>query len=140
MRSLLEKFFRAKAQTPEAGAAVRPGLTRAEQRLLDEVAAGRPVAVLVQTGTTVDVGEWLRRKRVVGVCLDGEWAMFAAGRRPFVERVSTRLLTASVYNQIVGELVLAPAPEVRLRQLRMTPLDASRALRWILNVSDEAAK
>jgi hypothetical protein len=88
----------------------------------------------------VDVGEWFRRGHVVGACVDNEWVMLAAGKRPYVERVSTRHLSASTYNPIVGELVLAPALEVRVRQLKLSPLEAGRALRWILNVSDEAAK
>jgi hypothetical protein len=117
-----------------------PRLSRAEQQLLDEVAAGRPVAVLVRTGTTVDVGEWFRRGRVLGVCAGGEWVMLAPGKRPYVERVATPLLAASVYNPLVGKLVLAPAPGVQLRQLRLSPLEAGRALRWILNVSDEVTK
>ncbi len=115
-------------------------LSKAEQRLLDEVAAGRQIMVLVRSGTTVDVGAWFRRGHVVGVCLDNEWVMWATGRRPFVERVPARLLVGSTYNHLVGELVLAPAPGVSLRQLKMTPQEAGRALRWILNVSEEAAK
>ena len=139
MRSLFELISQAKKKLREDDPTSRGGLTQAEKQLLDKVAAGRPVMALVRTGTTVDVGEWFRRGRVVAVCLNGEWVMFAPGLRPFVEKVETRLLTASSYNQIVGELVLVPAHGAQLRQLKMSPLEAGRALRSILNVSDEAA-
>jgi hypothetical protein len=115
-------------------------LTKAEQRLLDEVAPGRQIMVSVRTGTTVDVGAWFRQRRVVGVWLDDEMVMIAPGRRPYVERVPFKLLGASTYNHLVGELVLAPASGVRVRQLKMSPQEAGRALRWILNVSEEAVK
>ncbi len=119
---------------------VTSNLTKAEQRLLGEMASGQLADVVIRTGTTVDVGEWFKRGHVVGACLGNEWVMFATGRQPFVERVPTRVLSASAYNHFVGELVLAPASGVRLRQLKMTPLEAGRALRWILNVNEEAAK
>lgn len=119
---------------------LKPALSRVEQGLLDKVASGRVAEIVVRTGTTVDIGEWFRRGHVVGACLDGEWVMIAPGRKPFVERVSALLLKDSTYNHLVGMLVLAPAPGVQLRQLKMSPLAAGRALRWILNVSDEVAK
>jgi len=115
------------------------GLTQAEQRLLDEMAAGQPVGGLVRTGTTVDVGEWFRRGHVVGICLRGEWVMLASGLRPFREKIETRLLAASSYNPIIGELVLEPAPGLKLRKLKMAPREAGRVLKLILNVSEEAA-
>ena len=117
-----------------------PRLAKAEARLLSDLAAGHPVTALVRTGTTVDVGEWFRRGCVVGARVGDEWIMVAAGKTPFVERVAIRDLAASVYNHIVGELVLAPAPGTRLRQLKMSPLDAGRTLKRILNAIDEEAK
>jgi hypothetical protein len=129
-----------KATDPAPAAGARAALSKAERAFLDKLAAGQSVAALVRTGTTVDVGEWFRRGRVVGVCWGDEWVMFAVGRRPFVERIPTRALTASVYNHLVGELVLAPAPEARLKQLRMSPVEAGRVLRWMLSVCDEAVK
>ncbi|MEI7436282.1 MAG: hypothetical protein WCL16_05700 [bacterium] len=133
MRALLQQSLAIAGKLLKTLTTAWSGLSKPEQRLLNELAAGRPVAALVLTGTTVDVGSWFKKGRVVGVWVGGEWTMFAAGQRPFVEKVSPRLLAASVYNHIIGKLVLAPAPEVRLRQLRMSPLDAVRALRWILN-------
>jgi len=118
---------------------LEPNLTQAEQKLLDEVAKGRSAVVLVRSATRVDVGEWLRRGHVVGVCFGDEWVMFAAGRRPFIERVPARILVASTYNPLVGELVLAPAPDIKVRQIKMSPLEAGRVLHGILNVSDEVA-
>ncbi len=118
---------------------LQPDLSKAEQKLLDEVANDRPMAALVRSATTVDVGEWFGRGRVVGVCFGDEWVMFAAGRRPFIERVPTRILKASAYNPLTGELVLAPAQEVKVRQLKMSPLEAGRVLNWILSGNNEVA-
>ena len=117
-----------------------PQLTKAEALLLSEVADGRPVTAAIRTATTVDVGEWFRRGRVVGARVADEWVMVAAGKIPFVERVAVRDLTSTVYNHIVGELVLAPAPGARLRQLKMSPLDAGRALKRLLWAIDEEVK
>lgn len=140
--SPLSEQSSAPAATGEPGSAACPlgSLSKPEARLLGEISGATPVTALVRTGTTVDVGEWFRRGRVVGARVGGEWVMLAAGKIPFVERVAVRDLAASVYNHIVGELVLAPAPGVRLRQLKMSPLDAGRTLRRLLETIEEEVK
>lgn len=117
------------APLPEGAGETGLRLGRGNRRLLAQLAAGRRVDLLVRTGTTVDVGEWFRRGRICGMWLDGAWVMFAAGKRPFVATVAAASLGGSLYNHMVGALVLAPAPDVQVRELTMTPLEASRVLR-----------
>ncbi len=117
------------APLPEGVGAMARRLSRGNRRLLAQLAAGRRVDLLIRTGTTVDVGQWVRRGRVCGMWLDGAWVMFAAGKRAFVETVDASCLGGSLYNHMVGALVLAPAPGVQVRALKMTPLEAGRVLR-----------
>ncbi len=100
------------------------------------------------TRTRVDTGGWLWKSRLVACCADlgelsraasgssgkagrrdGELVLFAAGKRPFVERVPLAELGESFYNHVTGEVALAPAEGARVRTLRMSPVDGRALLK-----------
>ena len=106
-------------------------MTVGEQQLLTAAARGETPAVLLATGTPVDVGLWFRQRRAWIACFTGRVAVFAAGKQPQSVEIPVAELTKSFYNFLTGELVLAPAPAVRIRRLKLTPVDGSRILEQI---------
>jgi hypothetical protein len=79
--------------------------------------------LLVRTASTVDVGHWLGPARLWLACVDGALLLVAAGKRPHVERVAFEQLRQSLFNPMTGELVLLPAPDVRVRSVRVSPVE-----------------
>jgi len=114
-------------------------LSKREQALAEEVLRSEDVFVFVRTRTRVDVGEWFRRGRVHLCALAGHVALFAAGKRPYVERIPFRSLRESRYNHVTGELVLSPADDVRVRGLKMSPLDGYQVLAQIYHKDEDHA-
>ena len=106
----------------------RSRLSWAQRRLARKVLGAEALFVLARTRSRVDVGSWLGRRRVCAAALGGELALFAAGRRPYRERIPFSRLRESQYNSVTGELVLAPAEGARVRALRVSPLDAYQLL------------
>jgi hypothetical protein len=119
-RTALEMPPPVTAELEFAGSAMR-SMAAPERRLAEELFAAEPVYVLERSDARVDVGHWLSRGVVWVAATAGDLVLFAAGRRPHVERVPFTVLYQSVYNQVVGELVLGPAPEIKLRQLKLAP-------------------
>ena len=110
---------------------------RAVHRLAAAVGAGRPVSALVDTGTRVDTGAWGWRGRLSVCLLADELLLLAPGRRSYVERAGRPEMAASLYNAVTGELVLAPAPGLRQRTVRVSPMDGYAILRWALDAKTE---
>jgi hypothetical protein len=106
---------------------------------VDEAAGGVPVDFLLLTRSRVDVGQWFRQGRVWAACAGQRLLIAAVGRRPFLDAVPVREARASLYNPITGELVLAPAPEARLRTLRMTPLEGWKLVERLKQEENEHA-
>jgi hypothetical protein len=84
------------------------------------------------------VGHWFSKGRIWACALAGELAMFAYGRRPYLERVPFRLLQQSLYNHVTGEVVLAPARDVRVDSLRVTPAEGYQFLAQIYKETSDA--
>ena len=103
----------------------------AEQRLLEEMAHGEVPIVVLETGTTADVGQWFCNGRAWLACFAGRVAVFAAGKRPYCEEIPRAELGQSFYNFLTGELALAPAPAAQLRQFKIPPLEAQQILEQI---------
>lgn len=114
-------------------AAVFDQLADPEERLFKETLGREPVFVFLRTGSGVDVGHWLGNGVVWLAVTASEVVLFAAGRKPYVERIPFDLLRTSLYNHVMGALVLSPAPEVRLRNVRLTPAEGYQVLAQIYN-------
>lgn len=82
----------------------------------------------VQTRTRVDAGGWGLNPRLRVTVLDKELVLYAAGKRPFIERLSFQVLGESHYNHVTGELLLAPGGDARVRRLRLPPIEGQELL------------
>jgi hypothetical protein len=103
-------------------------LSPSDPRLAGDDVGPGDAAFAVTTGTRVDVGRWFRRERVRVRVLEDQVLLLAPGTRPYVQSVPFGALRESRYNHVTGEVVLAPAEDVKVGTLRMSPLDASRFL------------
>ncbi len=121
-------------------------LSKAEKALMDEAVAGENVVWLVRTGTRVDVGRWLSKKRVWLCLLPGRLVLFASGKRSVVESALVPELGQSRYNHVTGEIMLAPADNLTNSELRLRPLDGFELLSqirqddpslWGVSIGDE---
>lgn len=110
------------SSAPHSAEASTPRPTPAEARLLADEGV-TAAALLVRTVTTVDVGHWFGKARLWLACVDGALLLVAAGRRPHVERVAYGQLAKTLFNPMTSELVLLPAPDLRVRRVRVAPLE-----------------
>jgi len=109
------------------------------RRLLDRLLGDAAVFCLLKSGTKIDVGSWFGKRRVWTCLTDREMLLFAAGRRPYVERIPLGQLHQSRYNHVTGQLVLAPwsadlpAPveSTRTGGLKLSPLKGLEILSHI---------
>lgn len=100
----------------------RRELRPSERRLLEQ-ALGAGAALVLPTRTRVDVGHWLSRGRLWLAWADDTLVLFAAGKRPFVEKLPAPEIAASLYNPLTAELVLLPAVAARQRKVRIAPVE-----------------
>ncbi len=111
---------------PEAG--VFKGLPKPEKELLEKLRGGDGIFLVLKTGTRVDTGGWLRKRRVWAFVFSGELVLLAGGRKSYVEKVPFGRLGEARYNHVTGELVLAPADGMRVRSVKVSPLDGYQML------------
>jgi hypothetical protein len=107
-----------------------------EGRLLAGAAAAETPSWMFRTRTTVDVGSWLRKRRIWACLMSRDLVLVASGKRPFTEVVPLRQLGESRYNHVTGELLLGPADGVRNVRLRMPPFEGYEVLWRIRNKED----
>ena len=107
----------------------RLGSARGE--FLQSMIGDVPVYHLGKTGTKVDVGHWFGKGAVWISILENEMILFAAGRKPFAERIAFDELNESRYNHVTGEVVLAPTETIALGTLKLPPLAALEVLAYI---------
>lgn len=117
----------------DATAKVFALLTPAQQTLLDEVRGTESVIMLLKSDTLMDTGGWFRRGEVWVCALPRELAMFAPGRKPFLQKTPYEHLRASIYNHVTVELVLAPARGLKQHTLKVPPLEGYQLLAQIYN-------
>ena len=120
-------------------ARMRRRLSGAERRLAESLASGRGVFAVAPTGTKVDVGRWLGKRRICACVLADEMVLLAPGRRPYAESIALADLQASRYNHVTGEVMLAPATGARLRRLKLAPLEGLQLLAQIYKVDENHA-
>ena len=85
------------------------------------------------TDTLMDVGGWLCKKRICVSTKPDGLLLFAQGKTPYKEHIPFQKLQDSIYNHTTGELVIAPAEEAQTKSLKMSPLNATRILKYIKN-------
>ena len=118
------------ARATTAVSAVLAQLKPAERQWLAEIGGGPAPALLLPSGTTVDVGQWFRGGRVWVACVPGRVALFAHGGTPYRELIAVAELDQSFYNFLTGELALAPAVPT-VRRVKLSPVEAQQVLSHI---------
>jgi len=101
------------------------------RRLAEGLIGSDAVYLLARTGTTVDVGRWLRRGRVWVAALGEALVLVAGGPRPLAERIDYDRLGESRYNHVTGQLALAPAALEGAGGLAFPPIEAYQVLAQI---------
>jgi hypothetical protein len=114
-------------------------LSDPERRLVEETLHDKTVYFFTHTASTVDVGHWLSAGVVWAAATDSEIVLMAAGRRPFVDWIPFDVLQSSIYNHVTGEVVFSPAPEVRMRAVRLSPAVGYQMLAQIYDREDNNA-
>ncbi len=89
------------------------------------------------TGTRVDVGLWFRGRQVWAACTAQALVLAAAGERPFTEIIPLTTLGGSLYNAVTGEVNLAPAPGIRIRNLKLDPVQGRRLIEMLTPTEKE---
>ena len=116
---------------PQHRTAQSARLGGAHRRLLDRTIGDAAVRCLLKSGTKIDVGAWFFKRRVWTCLTDREMLLFAAGKRPYLERIPLEQLGQSEYNHVTGQLVLAPVQSQRVGGLKLPPLAALQVLSHI---------
>ena len=111
--------------------------SRAERRLYDEIRGNDTVILLLLTEAMTDVGQWMLQSRVWLCATKTDLVVFAAGRRPLLQRIPFRHLQESLYNNVTGELVLAPDRKFKLSHIELSPVEGYQFLAQIYNQSTE---
>ncbi|HUT31879.1 MAG TPA: hypothetical protein VNE39_00235 [Planctomycetota bacterium] len=106
-------------------------MPEATRRLAQEFVGADEVLFVVRTASRVDVGSWLGPGRLWALALRGALALVAHGPRPYTERIPFSRLRESTYNPVTGELVLAPPHHLRVRGLKLAPLEGYQMLAQI---------
>lgn len=126
------------AATREPLAGTREALslmTESEQKLLATLCGSDAVLMAVHTGTTVDVGGWVRKARVWVIATATDLVLIAAGRKPLVQKIAYGHIRASLYNHVTGELVLAPNRKFRVSHVKVHPAEGFQLLAQICDGS-----
>lgn len=113
-------------------------MSNEERDLFRELCSEDRVTYLVHSQTHVDVGRWFSKGALWAAAASTELVLFAAGKRPFFEKVPYAYLGKSLYNHVTGEVILAPAESTRTSGLRLTPEQGYQLLAQIYKEEDNA--
>ena len=108
-----------------------------ERRLAEELLDGQSVYLLERSDTGLDVGHWMNKGLVWVAAEADELVLFAAGSRPFQEKIPFSHLYRSLYNHVTGDLVLAPAEGAKLTRIRIAPATAYQFLAQIFRKQND---
>jgi hypothetical protein len=105
------------------------------KRLLQrhEILSDTDVLYLVKSRSRIDVGSWIRDRRIRVAATPTHLLLFSGGKRPLAERLAYSELYDSVYNHVTGALILAPHIDSRFCTLRISPVDGYQLLAQIYN-------
>ncbi len=99
-----------------------------ETALLQSVVGDESPRLSLETDTRVDAGGWLRRAPVWLCVMEEQLVVLAVGRRRYLQVTSLSDCAESYYCAATGALVIAPAEELELNCLAMSPADALKIL------------
>lgn len=99
-----------------------------ELELLREAVGNAEPQLCIRSGARIDAGRWWRRTPVWICLVGGELVMLAVARRRYIEKVALSACASSHYSHATGELIIAPAENLRYNRFRLTPREAIRIL------------
>ncbi len=106
-------------------------MNQLESALLDELTNGGDPELLLCSRTRIDAGRWWRRNSVWICITKSELILFAVARRRYVERLPLADCRGSHYLAATGELVIDSSDTMRIKQLKLTPREALKALDFL---------
>lgn len=115
-------------RAPAAPEAVLPILTPSQRALFERGARGQAVRAMVLSKARIDVGLWLRWRRIWVAGFDDRLLVFAEGPRPYIQSALYSELSTTFYSHASGELVCVPADDLVVRSFGMSPAEAWRFL------------
>ncbi|MEX1267964.1 MAG: hypothetical protein WEA56_03090, partial [Balneolaceae bacterium] len=95
-----------------------------EEQLLREAVGDAKPDLCIRSGARIDAGRWWRRTPVWLCIVGGDLVMLAVARRRYIEKVAISDCTASRYSHATGELIIAPAENLRFNRFKLTPREA----------------
>lgn len=104
-----------------------------------ELVGDGAVYYMVKSYTRVDIGSWFGPRRVWALALADHLLCFACGwmfigPAPVVQRIGYDQLTDSIYNPVLGAVVLAPAQAHGvIHQLKCPPVEGYQLLAQIFH-------
>lgn len=116
------------AANPEAALAL---LTDSQRALFERGARGDAPRALALSRARIDVGLWLRWRRIWVAGFDDRLMVFAEGPRPYLQSAPYAELSTSFYSHASGELVCVPADGLVVRSFGMSPAQGWRFLTLI---------
>jgi hypothetical protein len=72
------------------------------------------------------------------VALERDLLLLAAGKHPLVERIPYGHIRRSLYNHVTGELVLAPAHNLRVERVALPPAAGYQILAQIYAETEDS--
>ena len=85
--------------------------------------------LVMESHSKVDTGGWLGKRNIRAIVTSEELFLIALGKRPLVENAQLEDCTDSRYNPSSGEMILAPATSLRIRELSLPPLEAMKLMK-----------
>ena len=104
-------------------------LNEKEKALLLEATRGETPLLCLRTKTRIDAGLWWWPTPVWLCVMHDAVILLAVARRRYLERVTRKECSASMYCHATGELVLSPVEGLEVSRLALSPAEALQVLR-----------
>jgi hypothetical protein len=109
-------------------------MSSSERGLFERLLGSAKPMLVYQTNSAADVGFWLWRRRLWLCATESDLLLFAAGRKPLIQKVPFIHIQSRLYNHVTGELVLAPNRKFRVSHVELPPVEAYQVLAQVLEV------
>jgi hypothetical protein len=102
-----------------------------ELQLLRETGGDKEPTLTIQSQVKIDAGRWWR-KTPLWLCVVGhDLVLLAVARRRYAEKIAIADCLDSHYNAATGELVIAPAENLRFDRIKVSPRQAIQLLKFL---------
>ncbi len=108
-------------------------MTENEKQLFQNLRGTAKIFMTLCSDTKIDTGSWLKKSHLWLACTENSLLLWAAGKKSFSIKIPYDLLKESIYNHITGELILFPAPQLKYKNIKVSPQDGFQILAQIYN-------